>query len=27
MMGWNTVSNMVKEFWPNIRRKVHQRKE
>jgi len=26
MMGWDTVSNMVKEFWPDIRRKVHQRK-
>lgn len=27
MMGWDTVSNVVKEFWPDIRRKVHQRKE
>jgi hypothetical protein len=26
MMGWDTVSNMLKEFWPDIRRKVHQRK-
>jgi hypothetical protein len=26
MMGWATVSNVVKEFWPDIRRKVHQRK-
>jgi hypothetical protein len=27
MMGGDTVSNVVKEFWPDIRRKVHQRKE
>jgi len=27
MMGWDTVSNVVNEFWPDIRRKVHQRKE
>ena len=27
MMGWDTVSNMLKEFWPDIRRKVHQKKE
>ena len=27
MMGWDTVSNMLKEFWPDIRRKVHQRKD
>jgi hypothetical protein len=26
MMGWDTVSNVVKES-PDIRRKVHQRKE
>jgi hypothetical protein len=26
MMGWDTFSNVVKEFWPDIRRKVHQRK-
>ena len=23
MMGWDTASNVVKEFWPDIRRKVH----
>jgi hypothetical protein len=27
MMGWDTVSNMLKEFWPDIRRKVHQKKD
>jgi hypothetical protein len=27
MMGWDTVYNVVREFWPDIRRKVHQRKE
>ena len=27
MVGWDTVSNVVKEFWPDIRRKVHQKKE
>jgi hypothetical protein len=27
MMGWDTVSNVLKEFWPDIRRKVHQRRE
>lgn len=27
MMGWDTVSNMLKEFWPDIRRKVHQKRE
>jgi hypothetical protein len=27
MMGWDTVSNVLKEFWPDIRRKVHQRKD
>jgi len=26
MMGWDTVSNVLKEFWPDIRRKVHRRK-
>jgi hypothetical protein len=26
MMGWDTVANILKEFWPDIRRKVHQRK-
>jgi hypothetical protein len=26
MMGWDTVSNVLKEFWPDIRRRVHQRK-
>src|ERR1700676_590322 len=26
MRGWDTVPNVVKEFWPDIRRKVHQRK-
>jgi hypothetical protein len=25
--GWDTVSDVMKEFWPDIRRKVHQRKE
>jgi hypothetical protein len=24
MMGWDTVSNVVKEFWPDIRRKLHR---
>jgi hypothetical protein len=27
MMGWDTFFNMLREFWPDIRRKVHQRKE
>jgi hypothetical protein len=27
MVGWDTVSNVMKEFWPDIRRKVHQKKE
>lgn len=26
MMGWDTVSNVVKEFWPDIRRKLHRSK-
>ena len=26
MMGWDAVSNVLKEFWPDIRHKVHQRK-
>lgn len=26
MMSWDAVTNMLKEFWPDIRRKVHQRK-
>jgi hypothetical protein len=25
-MGWDVVSDMVKEFWPDIRRKVHRDK-
>lgn len=25
-MGWDVVSDMVKEFWPDIRRKVHKDK-
>ena len=27
MMGWDAVSDLLKEFWPDIRRKLHQRKE
>lgn len=26
LMGWDVVSNVVKEFWPDIRRKVHSNK-
>jgi hypothetical protein len=25
-MGWDTVATVVKEFWPDIRRKVHKKK-
>jgi hypothetical protein len=25
-MGWDTVSNVVKEFWRDIRCEVHQNK-
>lgn len=27
MMCWDTFTNVLKEFWPDIRRKVHQRKD
>ena len=26
LVGWDVVSDMVKEFWPDIRRKVHRDK-
>jgi hypothetical protein len=26
MMGWDTVFNVLKEFWPDIRRKVDHKR-